>query len=147
MEGNNAGMERESTKHGRRLDEQLEHETEALVRSAAVGGHTREEYQQEALPDDDPDLSAGTHRDELFNGVGVTGTEADVRADLARHLSSVTWPADRAALLDAARADHAADHLVEWMETVLTAGRTWPHFQAVWDEMGGTHEGRQAYGS
>jgi hypothetical protein len=84
-------MERGSTKHGPLHDEELQHETEAMVRGAPKPDHTAE--WREAEPVDDPR--------ELFEGDEALSEEdaIEMRSELARLLTRDEFPVDRDGLL------------------------------------------------
>ncbi len=84
-------MERGSTKHGPLHDEELQHETEAMVRGAPKPDHTAE--WREAEPVDDPR--------ELFEGEDALSDEdaIELRSDLARLLTRDEFPVGREDLL------------------------------------------------
>jgi hypothetical protein len=84
-------MERGSTKHGPLHDEELQHETEAMVRGAPKPDHTEE--WREAEPVDDPR--------ELFEGENALSDEdgVELRSELARLLTRDEFPLDRDGLL------------------------------------------------
>jgi len=84
-------MERGSTKHGPLHDEELAHETEAMVRGAPQPDHTEE--WRESEPVDDPR--------ELFEGEDALTEEdaIELRSELARLLTRDEFPLDRDGLL------------------------------------------------
>lgn len=84
-------MERGSTKHGPLHDEELAHETEAMVRGTPQPDHTEEWRETEPL--DDPR--------ELFEGTDALSDQdaIELRSELARLLTRDEFPVDRAALL------------------------------------------------
>jgi hypothetical protein len=120
-EGQFTGEAARSTKHGPRLDEQLEHEVEGLVRS---GRETRADEWREVEPaaEGDPDVDAdpaGT----LVGGTPV-GTDADAvvaRTEIARWLDRADFPSSGADLAEAARGHRAPDAVVAELER-LPAG-------------------------
>lgn len=65
-------MERESTKHGGRLDEEMKDETRPMTTGAPVEGHTRDERAQDDLPGDAA-LVEGTWRGDVPRGPARTG--------------------------------------------------------------------------
>jgi hypothetical protein len=107
-----AGASERSTKHGPRLDEELEHETQGMMRAERA---TRAEEWREVEPvaEGDPDIDAdpaGT----LVGGTPV-GTDRDAvvaRAELARWLDRADYPATGPELVEAARDHRAPDAVV-----------------------------------
>jgi hypothetical protein len=106
-----AGVSARSTKHSARVDEELEHEIQGMLK----GEHaTRAEEWREAEPvaEGDPDITAdpaGT----LVGGVpvGMTPDAVVARAELARWLTREPFPGTRDQLVEAAR-DHRAPEAV-----------------------------------
>ena len=102
-----AGTSQRSTKHSPRVDEELEHEIQGMVR----GEHaTRAEEWRDPEPvaEGDPDIDAdptGT----LVGGtpVGMDADAVEARAELARWLDRADFPSTGADLVEAAR-DHRA---------------------------------------
>lgn len=127
-----------SDKHGPMHDDALAAETEGLVRSGH-STHAEEWKDPEPSGEDQPDVDrapAGT----LSGGVPEGMTEEDVaqRSDLARFLGR-PYPADRAALVEAARDNNAPDSVLGRLEA-LPDDRTFANLHDVWDAMGGGNE-------
>jgi hypothetical protein len=110
--GQFAGASERSTKHSPRVDEELEHEIQGMLK----GEHaTRAEEWREVEPvaEGDPDITTdpgGT----LVGGVPV-GMDADAvvaRAELARWLTREPFPGTRDQLVEAARDHRAPDAVV-----------------------------------
>ncbi len=108
-----AGTAARSTKHSPRVDEELEHEIQGMLK----GEHaTRSEEWREVEPiaEGDPDITAdptGT----LVGGVPVGMTEDAViaRAELARWLDRADFPSDGPNLVEAALDHRAPDAVVD----------------------------------
>ncbi|MFP5372760.1 MAG: DUF2795 domain-containing protein [Actinomycetes bacterium] len=118
-----AGVSARSTKHSPRVDEELEHEIQGMLKGERA---TRSEEWREAEPvaEGDPDLTAnptGT----LVGGVPVGMTEDAVvaRAELARWLTREPFPGTREDLVEAARDHRAPDAVVAELER-LPEGET-----------------------
>jgi hypothetical protein len=107
-----AGVSERSTKHNPRVDRELEHEMQGMLR----GGHeTRAEEWREVEPqaEGDPDIDAdpaGT----LIGGtpVGMDPAAVEARAELARWLVRHDFPATGAQLVERAEEHHAPDAIV-----------------------------------
>ncbi len=113
-----------STKHSPRVDEEMEHEIQGMLKGE---GATRAEEWREVEPvaEGDPDVSAdpaGT----LTGGVPVGMTEDAVvaRAELARWLDRADFPATGQQLVGAARDHRAPDAVAAELEK-LPAGETY----------------------
>jgi hypothetical protein len=110
-EGQFAGVSQRSTKHSPRVDEELEHDIQGMLKAEHA---TRAEEWRESEPvaEGDPDLTAnpgGT----LVGGTPV-GTDPDAvaaRAELARWLDRADFPSTGPDLVEAAR-DHRAPEVV-----------------------------------
>ncbi len=119
-----AGVSQRSTKHSPRVDEELEHETQGMVK----GGHaTRSEESREVEPvaEGEPDVDAdpaGT----LVGGtpVGMDADAVTARAELARWLDRADFPSTGPALVEAAR-DHRAPDVVAAELERLPEGKTY----------------------
>ncbi|RFU23243.1 DUF2795 domain-containing protein [Geodermatophilus marinus] len=108
-----AGTSARSTKHNPRLDEELEHEVQGMLKAERS---TRAEEWREVEPvaEGDPDIDAdpaGT----LVGGT-PTGMDADavvVRAELARWLDRADFPSTGPDLVEAALDHRAPDAVVD----------------------------------
>ena len=115
-------MQRESDKHGSRLDEAMAHEVEPLVRSQSAD---EARVHEERLQEDMPVLDEGPQ---------------DERAELARHIAPADWPADRSSLIEVASCDHAPDEVLAALRR-LPAESRFANVQEVWSALGGPTEG------
>ena len=110
--GEFAGTSQRSTKHSPRVDEELEHEIQGMIR----GGHSTraEEWRDpEPVAEGEPDIDAapaGT----LVGGtpVGMDADAVEARAELARWLDRADFPSTGAGLVEAARDHRAPDAVV-----------------------------------
>jgi uncharacterized protein DUF2795 len=124
MDDRFAGVSSRSDKHNPRLDEELEHEIQGMLKS---GRSTRSEEFREVEPvaEGEPDI-AGSPNSTLVGGVPVGMTEDAVvaRAELARWLVRADFPADGPALVEAALDHRAPDAVVAELER-LPEGETY----------------------
>ena len=107
-----AGTSQRGTKHGVRLDEELQHEVQGMVRSGR-STHTEEWNDPEPSAEGDPDVDLSP-ADTLVGGTPV-GMDADavvVRAELARWLDRADYPSTGSGLVEAARDHRAPDAVV-----------------------------------
>jgi hypothetical protein len=107
-----AGTAQRSTKHNPRVDEELEHETQGMVR----GGHsTRAEewHDTEPTAEGDPDIDAAPNGT-LVGGtpVGMDADAVEARAELARWLDRADFPSTGPQLVEAALDHRAPDAVV-----------------------------------
>jgi hypothetical protein len=128
-------MERDTDKHSPRLDEAMAHDVESLLKGAPVESRAQESRLQE-----DPGVGPGRRFDaDERPGLGISETEADQRAELARHLATVRFPAGPDELAAAAQSDNAPAEVVEALRA-LPAAEQYPNVQAVWSAIGGEAE-------
>ena len=107
-----AGTSERSTKHGARLDDELQHEVEGMVRSGR-STHANEWADPEPVAEGDPDIDVSP-ADTLVGGTPV-GTNPDAvvaRAELARWLDRADYPNTGPGLVEAARDHRAPDAVV-----------------------------------
>lgn len=114
--GEFAGTSERSTKHNPRLDDELQHEIEGMVR-AGRSTHAEEWAESEPTAEGDPDIDsdpAGT----LVGGtpVGMDADAVTARAELSRWLTRAPFPGNRDELVEAARDHHAPDAVVAELE-------------------------------
>lgn len=105
-------MQRQSAKHGPRLDDQQKHETQGIVR-AGEDSRVEEWKEPEPLPVAGEPAPASATRSATHtpgSPEGMSPADVDSRSDLAKWISGVhAFPAGRAALLSRARSRHAPD--------------------------------------
>jgi Protein of unknown function (DUF2795) len=125
-------MQRETDKHGSRLDEQMKHEVESLVHgSSAEESRAREDLTQEGPAEDEAPFASAA--------------DLDARADLARHVASAEWPASKDDLIQAARVDRAPQDLLDTLRR-LPAEVRFETVQEVWAALGGATEDTHTHG-
>jgi hypothetical protein len=125
--------ERGSDKHGARVDEQLEHEVDGMLRGAGPT-HAEEWRDPEPAGEDQPAVGVAVGRD---GGPppGMSDGDVDDRAELATHLGRAAFPADAAALQAHLAADDAPDRLRDLLRD-LPRGRAYRNVGEVWDALG-----------
>lgn len=128
-------MERETDKHGARVDEAMTADVASLLHSTP-----EESRAQEARLQEDPAVSPGTRPgSDQPVGLGVSADDAGRRAELARHLALADFPARRDELVGAAERDFAPADLVDALRG-LPADQEYANVQAVWSAIGGPTE-------
>jgi hypothetical protein len=135
-------MERGSDKSAPRVDEELEKQTEAMERGAPVPSRSETFREHEGATDEEdaPDARLSGDRG-LTRERDLGPDELEARSELARHLDPSVFPADRSALVEDARANHAPDQVVRALEG-LPENRTFQNVEAVWEALGGRGEDR-----
>jgi hypothetical protein len=107
-----AGTSERSTKHSARLDDELQHEVEGMVR-AGRSTHAEEWNDPEPTAEGDPDVDVSP-ADTLVGGtpVGMDPDAVVARAELARWLDRADYPNTGPGLVEAARDHRAPDAVV-----------------------------------
>lgn len=121
----------ESTKHGRRIDEQLKHEE--------AGDHAEERLRNQG-PTEDEHLPSEGARHDLDDVVDLSGVEE--RSDIARFLEPSRFPASRDDLIDVAREHFAPVHVLDALSELPEDATAYANVQQVWEALGGTAEER-----
>ena len=129
-------MERGSDKHGRLLDEHLDHETKSLRQGAPVESRADDRRVQEDNGDDEPVVDALLTS--LADFGGLSHDEIEARSELARHLQPSIFPARRSELVASASALGAPPLLIEALAQL--PDKSYENVQAVWAALGGHAE-------
>jgi Protein of unknown function (DUF2795) len=129
-------MERGSDKHGPRVDEELSHEVEGMVR----GGHSThaEEWKDpEPSGEDQPDVDAAPNGT-LEGGTpdGMSARDVEDRSQLAGYLGKEIYPATADQILERAAGNEAPDSVLAELRR-LPKGRQYANLQEVWTDLGG----------
>ncbi len=110
-------MDRLSTKHGPRVDDQLKHELGAMTQGAPAESRVEEEREQEAPSDGEPTATSRPERDDFY-GLGPDAPTA--RREISRHLGLHVFPAGRDALIDQARTEGAGEQVIDALRNLPT---------------------------
>lgn len=129
-------MDRESTKHSPRVDEQMVHESAALLQGRSFDEGREEGFTKEAP--EDP--GAGRRPEVPIPGSPVQPDEADLRAELAASLRPSAFPATDVDLRVMARDEHARQPILDLLDA-LPEG-TYRTVAEVWEATGGETERR-----
>jgi hypothetical protein len=119
-----AGTSARSTKHSPRVDEELEHEMQGMLKGERA---TRAEEWREVEPQAEGDPGIGADPTGTLVGGTPVGMDADAvaaRAEIARWLDRADFPSDGPTLVEAARDHRAPDAVVAELER-LPEGRTY----------------------
>ncbi len=132
-------MDRESSKHGPRIDEEMKKEVESVTRGAPVESRAQEGREKEPSGEDQPEVREGplTGSDER----PLDTEEIEDRSNIARFLDQVVFPPDRKSLLSNARENQAPDKIVGQLQQ-LPEDTEFENVQAVWEALGGHAEER-----
>lgn len=131
-------MERESTKHGPRLDDALKGETRSLEQGEPIEARTREDLEKEGPGEEDRDV------DVLTAPPGSLGSSrVEARRELSRHLRLSAFPAERDALVAEAESQHAPEPVLAALRR-LPAGRAFDTVHEVWAALEGYADADEA---
>src|SRR3954454_17326535 len=123
-------MERESTQHGHRLDDEMAKEVASLTHGAPIESRSEEHRLLEDAGEGEPPAPAPTS--------GASYREARDRSELARHLRPSIFPATREAILECAREEHAEDDWIARLRCLPQA--EYGNVNEVWEALGGHAE-------
>src|SRR3954469_20431107 len=129
-------MERGSDKVSARLDEQMAHETEGLVR-AGHSTHAEEWKDPEPSGEDQPDSDLAP--DGTMHGATPSGTTPDDiegRAELAGYLGKDSYPMVREQVINLAIDRRAPERVVDLVRG-LPSGREFHNVNEIWAAVGG----------
>jgi len=129
-------MERGNNKHSPRVDEQLEHEVEGMMR-AERPTHAEEWKDPEPAGEDQPDPGAlGEPEDRRpAPPPGMTADEVVLRSDLAAHLTRHAFPNDVSGLLGQLVDGNAPDRLRDLVRR-LPSGQVFRNVGEVFQALG-----------
>jgi hypothetical protein len=132
-------MERGNTKHGARLDDQMEHEVRGIVQGG-VDPRVEEWHDPEPAGEDQPNPSW------VPGGMapggappGMTPDEVEGRSRLGRYVPMAALPGDRDRLLTGAREFEAPDDILAELGR-LPAGREYATVNQIWAALGHHNE-------
>lgn len=132
-------MEQGADKHGPRLDEEMKHATEGMVRA---GRSTRAEEWRDQEPPGEGQPEVDRAPDATLTGgtpEGMTAADVELRSELASYLDRSTFPAVRAQLMDQAMSNHAPDRVIAELRR-LPDGREYANVNDIWAALGGGTE-------
>jgi hypothetical protein len=132
-------MQRQSNKVGPRLDEDLKHDSEAIVR----GGHASRAEEWKGSEPAAEDQPAVRLRPELAeakvsldgSGEGMSAAEIELRSELATYIARAPYPLGREDLLALLAQNNAPDRFVEMVER-LPADQAVVNLQDLWERVG-----------
>ncbi|MFF0658897.1 MULTISPECIES: DUF2795 domain-containing protein [Micromonospora] len=134
-------MERGSSKHSPRVDDQMSSEVSGLVQGPGTGGSRAEEFRvPEPAGEDQPEATTAP-AGELRSGTpqGMSSEDVEARSRLGRFITMTALPGDREALLANARENEAPTDIVAALET-LPEGTRYQTISEVWAALGHRNE-------
>jgi len=129
-------MERGSDKVNRRLDEELQHETQGLIRSGH-STHAEEWKDPEPSGEDQPDADLAPDGT-LVGGTppGMTADDVEGRAELASYIGKEAYPVVRAQVIDLVMENNAPDRVIDLVKN-LPSDRQFQNINEIWIAVGG----------
>ncbi len=132
-------MERGSSKHGPRLDEEMEHEVRGMLQGKPGSGGRIEEWHDPEPSGEDQPTAAGLPdpEDDRPGGTpsGISAEQTERRARFATYLNRSLFPADRDTLRTAAREAQAPDDVLAVIDRLPDG--TFPNPAEAWAAAGG----------
>ncbi|MBV9097130.1 MAG: DUF2795 domain-containing protein [Frankiaceae bacterium] len=129
-------MDRGSDKVSPRLDEELKHETQGLVRSGH-STHAEEWKDPEPSGEDQPDADRAP--DGTLTGgtpVGMEPADVEGRSELASFLGKDCYPMVRAQVIDLVIERNAPDRVIDLVKR-LPSDREFTNVNEIWSALGG----------
>ncbi|MBW3589149.1 MAG: DUF2795 domain-containing protein [Actinobacteria bacterium] len=134
-------MDRETSKHGSRIDDEMKKEVDSVTRGAPVESRAQEGREKEPPGEDQPEVREGPLRSGDHPDDALDPEEIENRSNIARFLDQVVFPADRQSLLANAQEHHAPEKIVGQLQQ-LPEGTQFENVQDVWEALGGHAEER-----
>jgi hypothetical protein len=134
-------MERGSSKHAPRVDENMSQEVSGLVQGPGTGGSRVEESRlPEPAGEDQPEATTAP-AGELRSGApkGMSSQDVEQRSRLGRFITMAALPGDREALIANARDNNAPGDIVAALER-LPEGTRYQTVSEVWAALGHRNE-------
>jgi len=132
-------VDRGSDKVSPRLDDELKHETEGLVRS----GHSThaEEWKDPEPPGEDQPAADRAADGNLYGGTpaGMEPDDVEGRSELASYLGKDCYPMVRAQVIDLVMDRNAPDRVVDLVKR-LPSDREFTNVNEIWSALGGRVE-------
>jgi len=135
-------MDRGSSKHSSRLDEEMDEEVLGITEGSGAGSRVEEWRETEPSGDDEPDASLIPDLDAGEDGgspSGMSPQDRERRSQLGRYLRRSVFPADASVLVAEARANNAPDSIVDALSG-LPASTVHANVADVWAALVGTPE-------
>jgi hypothetical protein len=132
-------MERGSSKHGPRLDDEMEREVRGMLQGG-VDSRVEEWHAPEPAGEDQPNPTvAPTGYERAGAPPGMTSEDVERRSELGRYVPLAALPGDRDDLLGAAEEMEAPQEVIDLLASLPT-GRQFETINQVWAALGGHNE-------
>jgi len=135
-------IERGNSKHGTRLDEQMEGEVRGVVQGG-VDPRAEEWHQAEPSGEDQPNTSRTPNgADRAGAPPGMTPAEVARRSNFGRFIPMDALPGNRDMIIEGARRLNAPDEITDELER-LPADREFETVSQIWAALGHHNEARR----
>lgn len=135
-------MERGNTKHGPRLDDEMDHEVRGIVQSG-VDSRAEEWHHAEPAGEDQPNPSTTPSGYERAGAPpGMTPEDVERRSRLGRYIPLSSLPGDRDGLLAGARMLEAPGDVLDQL-AALPEGERYETVSQIWAALGHPNEERR----
>jgi hypothetical protein len=135
-------MDRGSSKHSSRLDDELDEEVLGITEGSGAGGRVEEGRETEPSGYDEPDASLVPDLDageEGSAGSGMSPEDREQRSRIGQYLRRSVFPADGPALVAEATGNNAPDSVVDALHR-LPPSTSFANTADVWAAIVGTPE-------
>ncbi|MDO3685197.1 DUF2795 domain-containing protein [Micromonospora sp. C28ISP2-4] len=134
-------MERGSSKHSPRVDDQMSSEVKGLVQGPGTGGARVDEFRQPEPSGEDQPEATTAPAGELRTGApkGMSSADVEERSRLGRFIGMAALPGDRDTLIANAQENEAPADIVAALET-LPEGTRYQTISEVWAALGHRNE-------
>jgi hypothetical protein len=133
-------MDRGNTKHGPRLDEEMDHEVRGIVQGHGAGARVEEWRETEPAGEDQPGVSPVPGGGVAGVPPGMTPQEVERRSELGRYIPLSALPGGREQLVAAARTLLAPDHLLAELARLPDDGTRYETVSQIWAALGHHNE-------
>jgi hypothetical protein len=135
-------MERGNAKHNPRLDDEMAHEVDGIVKGTA-GGRVEEFREAEPSGEDQPEDSLVPEGDDGSGAPqGMTPEEVELRSRLGRYINRSALPADRDRLRGVAEGNEAPDDVLAEIDR-LPSGVQFQTVSEAWAALGHRNESQR----
>jgi hypothetical protein len=133
-------MDRGSSKHSPRLDDEMAKEVEGHLDGSPAGSRAEQWHEPEPAGEDQPEATLVPEGPRPGGAPApLTGEDVEARSELGRYLPRSVLPADRGRLRQAAAEQNAPDEVLDEL-AALPEGRQFQTVSEVWAALGHHNE-------
>jgi hypothetical protein len=135
-------MDRGSSKHAPRLDDQMSQEVEGLLQGPGAAGSRVDEFREAEPAGEDQPGATTAPAGPLRSGTpqGMSSTDVEQRSRLGRFIGLSALPGDRATLLGSARQNEAPEDILAALESLPEDDTRYRTVSEVWAALGHRNE-------